>query len=359
MGNKARRSKQPIPSRGAAPRTFQVLVPPHKEQVRSLLDRMTDDNEYGSIVSLNLQPDVDVVNDVARALAQIEAIRGRPCIAYLGNVIKPDGSAGVDATDDLPFAELVNSIPAQHRSVDVFLSTLGGSGQQIVRFVAALRARFDDVQFLIPSMCMSAGTLFALSGDEIWMNPQACLGPIDPQVPTKDGRFVPAQALLLLVNEVQKQGQDAIDKGQSPPWSAIRIIDTIDKKELGDAMTASHYSINMAKQFLNDYKFRNWTRTATAGTPVTQALRMQRASEVGQALCAHDRWKSHGHSISRDVLWSEIRLQIKHPDAALERATVRAWALCYWVFDKFPVHKMLVSQQYRYIKHQVTIGATA
>lgn len=329
------------------------------EVVQSLLNKMEDGNEYGSIVGASLPPGTNVGSEVVRALGEIAVIRGRPCIAYVGNVVKSGAESGIDATDDLPFAEMVGRVPAHQRSVDIFLSTLGGSGQQVVRFVDALRGRFDEVDFIIPATCMSAGTLFALSGDHIWMNPRACLGPIDPQIPTKDGRFVPAQALLVLVESLREQGNQAMAAGQGVPWSAVRIIDTIDKKELGDAITATQYASTMASQFLNNYKFRHWTMRTSSQVPVDDAYRRQRAIEVGNALASHERWKSHGHSISRELLASEIRLKIDHPEAALERAIRRAWALCFWIFDKTPVHKMLMSEQYSYIKHTVATPGEA
>ncbi|MCZ7665165.1 MAG: hypothetical protein M5U22_20560 [Thermoleophilia bacterium] len=293
--------------------------------VESLLDAMQDGNEYGSIVGVMPTEALDLVTETARALDAISTVRCRPCLAYLGNVVRQDaGDSGVDSTDDLPFAEMVNSIPSEHRTVDVLLSTRGGSAQQVARFVNCLRTRFDEVDFLIPSMCMSAGTLFALSGDHIWMTAQACLGPTDPQIPTKDGRYVPAQALLLLVDKLQRDGAEAMANGQPVPWTAVRIIDTIDKKELGDAITASNYSSMMVAQFLQQYKFRHWLTRRDSGTPVTEEYRRERAEQIAAALASHDRWKSHGHSISRDVLWDEIKLKIDHPDPTLDRALTRA-----------------------------------
>lgn len=123
------------------------------------------------------------------------------------------------------------------------------------------------------------------------MTPQACLSPIDPQIPTRDGRYVPAQALLLLVDELQKQCEKAMSDGRPIPWTAVRIIDSIDKKELGDAITASHYSTMMASEFLLNYKFRNWGTRETTGLPVTADYRQQRATDVGNSLASHDRPK--------------------------------------------------------------------
>jgi len=325
---------------------------PQPEIVESLLEAVQTGNEYTSILDKKLPPGKNLLDDVVHGIKEIERLRGRPCIMYVGNVVKKDqGESSIDSSDDLPFWEMVAKVPAEQRSVDVFLATWGGSGHQVNNFVNCLRPRFDEVHFLIPSFCMSAGTLFALSGDQIWMTDRACLGPIDPQVPTADGRYVPAQALLLLVAEIQRQGDEAMKNNLPVPWAYVRLIDSLDKKELGEAITASQYSQTMASQFLEKYKFRKWAVRETSGIPVTDEYRKQRANEIAADLVSHDRWKSHGHALSREVLWNTIQLKIDHPGAALNQAIVRLWAVLTWIFDKTPFVKLLCSAKYRYARH--------
>ncbi len=40
---------------------------------------------------------------------------------------------------------------------------------------------------VVPHYAMSGGTLIALAADEIWMDPDAVLGPVDPQISTQTG----------------------------------------------------------------------------------------------------------------------------------------------------------------------------
>lgn len=335
----------------------QQIVSPKINIVDSLLDNMQDGNEYGSIVSLSTPQELDLFPEVVRGLNEIETIRERPCLVYVGNVVRSgNGNSGIDSTDDLPFIEMVRKVPQEHKKIDLFLATLGGSAHQVSRFVNCLRPRFDEVDFIIPSFCMSAGTLFSLSGDKIWMTERACLGPIDPQVPTKDGRYVPAQALLLLVDQLQEKSEEALKKGGNVPWTAVRLIDSIDKKELGDAITASRYSTLMAARFLINYKFRHWEVRETSGIEVTPTYREARANEIANALVSHDRWNNHGHAISRDVLWNEIKLKVEHPSNKLEREIIRLWALFNWIFDKTPTLKMMVSKEYRYCRFSTRKG---
>lgn len=326
--------------------------------VPSLLDAMKDGNEYGSIVAL--QPkDGNLVPELKRAVAELEAVRKRPCVCYVANLVRDVPETSIHAADHLPFSEMVGRIDSSAREVDVFLATPGGSAEQVNLFVEALRPRFDSVDFLVPYKAMSAGTLWALSGDRIWMDSRSFLGPLDPQVPSKDGSYVPAQALLTLLQMIQDQGAKAIAQKQNPPWSLIRLIDQMDQRQLGAAISASKYVVTMAAQYLERHKFKSWVSHSSSGRLVTPDDRRTRAFEVAEELCSHDRWKAHGHAISRDVLTKELRILIHQPESvpALQRAMRRLWALFYYTFDRAPVTKVLLSAGYTFIRSQANVVA--
>ena len=48
------------------------------------------------------------------------------------------------------------------------------------------------MNFIVPEYAYSAGTIFCMSGDNIYMDYYSVLGPIDPTVQNKDGRWVAA-----------------------------------------------------------------------------------------------------------------------------------------------------------------------
>jgi hypothetical protein len=339
--------KQKRPPRAAL--TVTIKSPP---TVKSLLDAMEDGNEYGSIVSLAPE-EPDVSPDLRRALEEIERIRQRPCVCYMANVIKTKTPhTAIEPADHLPFNEMVAKVPSRERSVDVFLATPGGSGEQVGLFVEALRQRFDDVQFIIPYKAMSAGTLWAMSGNAIWMDQRSFLGPIDPQVLGADGRYVPAQALIVLLQMIQKEGQQKLAKGEQPDWTHVQMLRHLDQRQLGAAITSSRYAIDLAAAYLATHKFRGWDTHASTGAPVTDSDRKKRALDVAEALCSHDRWKAHGHAISREVAWTELRIKIDKLESVpgLERVVRRAWALWYYLFDKLPVAKSIFSAHYNYFR---------
>lgn len=317
---------------------------------------MRDDREYESIISLVPSNELTLTRDIEQALVDLELVRKRPCICYLANVIKPLDRTGIDTEDDLPFSELVSSVSPECRDVDVLLVTPGGSGQQVNQFVSALRPRFDHVGFLLPSRALSAGTLWALSGDEIIMDARAYIGPIDPQVRTKDGAQVPAQALLALVDEIQRRGAERLAEGKQPDWALIRLLDNIDPKELGNAISASKYVETLAQSYLAQYKFKYWTTRKSSGLDVTPEYRVHRASEISALLCNHSYWRSHSHGITRDVAEEALKLEITHPEdhPPLQRALRRIWALFYYAFEKSNIRKAFVRRGYTVVMNSST-----
>lgn len=313
---------------------------------------MIDGREFESLLQYkNVR--INVLAEIRRALKEISDVRKRPVIVYMANVVNANVKAvsSIEYSDDLPFSELVNTIPVDVRNIDVILVTPGGSGTQVAKFVDKLRPRFDTVSFIIPDIAMSAGTIFAMSGDEIIMTSNSHIGPIDPQVPNRDGIYVPAQALLTLIEHIQTRGEQAIKRGLNPDWTDLQILRQIDPKELGYAISASKYSVELVENYLHDYKFRTWTIHSN-GSLVTPNERKQRANEIANQLCNHSLWKSHGRGITREAAWSVCRLKITHSESiGLDRAIKRFWALVYWLFENTPIYKTFVSDYYAIMRN--------
>ena len=324
-----------------------------------MLDQIRPGLEYASL--LDVQPEnLNARDELRRAIAKVEEIRGRPLLLYVANVLKPSSEvrASIDLTDDLPFAELVAAVPAEATAVDVLLVTPGGVAQQVAQFVQRLRPRFADVTFILPHMCMSAGTIWALSGNDIIMDERAFLGPIDPQVPSRDGQLVPAQTVLTLIKRIQEEGDKRIAAGLSPAWSDIQILRNMDPKEIGNALAMSKYSVQLAAEYLERHKFRDWPAHRD-GRPVTDADRRDRAVEVAEKLCSHDTWKVHSHGIFRDVAWNEVRIKITALEESpnLQDAVRALWALLYWLFENTILIKIFLSQNYALFRNRPKANA--
>lgn len=324
-----------------------------KQVITSLLDHMQDGHEFESILAFT-ELNIDLIAEIRRAISEIQTIRKRPCICYLGNIVNTNikVSISIDYNDDLPFSEMIALIPPQVKEIDILLVTPGGFAQQVAKFVDKLRPRFDKVEFLLPNMAMSAGTIFAMSGDEIVMGPSAYIGPIDPQVQNKDGAFVPAQAILTLVDDIQKRGDELIKKGQNPPWTDLQMLKFMDQKEVGNAISASRYSIELVQKYLYKYKFKYWTKHSSDGRIVTDDDKKAKALEIAEHLCSHKDWKSHSRGITRNAAWEECKIKIKHVEEieGLDKAIRRFWALMYWTFENTAMAKVFISENYAIIR---------
>ncbi len=331
----------------------------NRKMVKSLLDVMEDGREYASLVDC-VADGLDVKTEFRRAITEYENLRGRPLLCYLANTIKPaPGSTSIDATDDIPFAEMVAAVPAEKKEIDLMIVTGGGSGQQVAKFVNALRPRFEKVSFVLPSVAMSAGTIWAMSGNEIWMDERAYIGPIDPQVPGRDGNFLPAQGIFAMIQHIQEKGQKALDQGKQPDWADIQLLSRIDGKELGNAIRMSQYSVELVKTYLKDYKFKSWTNRLETGEAISEPERLARAELAANKLCDHAFWKSHGNGISRQDARTICKILIEHPESVpgFSRAIRRIWALGYYFFDQAALSKIFISNSYAIFRTKPKSGA--
>jgi ClpP class serine protease len=71
--------------------------------------------------------------------------------------------------------------PAE-QPIDLILHTPGGMELAAEQVARALADRKSPVTVIVPHYAMSGGTLIALAADKIVMDPNAVLGPVDPQI---------------------------------------------------------------------------------------------------------------------------------------------------------------------------------
>ena len=202
---------------------------------------------------------------------------------------------GIDDITKVVIEELAGD-SQKHEALYVILTTTGGGLNPLQRMVTVFRHFYKHVIYIIPDYAYSAGTILAMSGDEIWMNYYSALGPVDPQVQTKDGKFVAALGYLDKVNElIQKAKQKELTDAE------FLILKDQDLAQLRQFEQAKELAIDLIEGWLVNYKFKDWEHHRD-GSMVTMEEKTKRAHEIAEKLSDNNTWKSHSRPISMSEL---------------------------------------------------------
>ena len=248
----------------------------------------------------------DMLNE---ALAELENVLNSDVLCYFGPIANGNENMMLQIVEELA------QDPNKKEQLAILLTTNGGSAMAVERYVNIIRKHY-----IVPDYAYSAGTIFCMSGDEIWMDYFSVLGPIDPQVPNKEGRYVPALGYLDKVNEL-------IAKAQAGKLTQAEflILKDFDLAELRQYEQAKELTISLLKNWLVKYKFKNWSTHSSTGQPVTPNDKKKRAEEIAGKLGDNKLWKSHGRPINIEALES-LKLQIKDfSDLQAERGAIRKY----------------------------------
>jgi hypothetical protein len=175
--------------------------------------------------------------------------------------------------------------------------------------VEIIRFHYAEVFFVVPDEAMSAGTIFCMAGDKIYMDYTSSLGPIDPQIFNgKD--WVPALGYL---DQVEKMIRKS--KSGELTEAELVILQNQDLAMLSRYEQAKNLTITLLKKWLVEFKFKDWTthqsNPAKLGQPVTHEDKEARAEEIATILSNNRLWHSHGRMIGVATLTTVLRLKIE------------------------------------------------
>jgi len=235
-------------------------------------------------------------------LNKIEHYFNADVFSYFGTIV--DGLEN----DILNLIEELSKDPGKKEKLIVILTTTGGSAIAVERYVNIIRHHYKIVEFVVPNYAYSSGTIFCMSGDNIHMDYFSVLGPIDPQVQNKDGKWVAALGYLDKVNEViEKSRNGTITDAE------FLMIKDLDLAELRSYEQAKDLTIQLLKKWLVKYKFKNWDKHQTTpelrGKVVTLEEKELKAEKIANMLNKNDEWNSHGRPINIEKL-KELGLKV-------------------------------------------------
>jgi len=113
----------------------------------------------------------------------------------------------IDIEDSEAIIRAIRTTPP-NVPIMMILHTPGGLVLAASQIARALKAHPAKKVVVVPHYAMSGGTLVALAADEIIMDPNAVLGPLDPQLGGPGGVYLPAPSVL---KAVELKGRDKVD----------------------------------------------------------------------------------------------------------------------------------------------------
>jgi ClpP class serine protease len=112
----------------------------------------------------------------------------------------------IDIDDSEELLRIIRLTPDE-QPIDLIIHTPGGIALAATQIAFALKAHKGKTTVMVPHYAMSGGTLIALAADEILMDPNAVLGPVDPQIGTQRGTY----AATSIVKVVSTKSKDETD----------------------------------------------------------------------------------------------------------------------------------------------------
>ena len=183
--------------------------------------------------------------EVARGSRVIALIHRQESMSILGFPI----ARYIDIQDS---EELLRAIQLTDEKIpiDIILHTPGGLVLASEQIANALSKRKGKVTVFVPHYAMSGGTMIALSADEVVMDGNAVLGPVDPQV----GNFPAVSILKVLADKPAKDIDDETMIMADMSRKALRQVKATIQK-----IACCHYSPEEAETLAENLASGQWT----------------------------------------------------------------------------------------------------
>lgn len=301
-------------------------------------------NEY---IDKRLSPN-ELMDELKSLVEKYNLLTGRYLYLYVAAMAKRIPGLSLEQEDFYIIRDMLKDVQNQ-TEIDVYIETPGGNGvtaEEIARF---LHKKFSKVNFVISGEAKSAGTILALSGNDIYMTETGSLGPIDAQIHI--GRSViSAYDYMEWINAKMRE---AIKNGKLNPVDATMVAQ-ITPGEIQLVNHSLEFAKDLVKDWLYTYKFNNWKETSTQKKTVTDEMKKQRANEVADEFANHSRWRTHGRSLKISDL-EEIGLMVNNLEEVPEIADIvyRIQFVCKLLLETTSIYKLFFDVDGKIIKNAV------
>lgn len=290
----------------------------------------------------------NLMDELQKLVEQYNSETGRYLFLYVAAISKNVPGISMEEDDFYIIRDMLQAVEHQDK-LDVYLETPGGNGVTAEQIAKFLHSKFNKVNYVVSGEAKSAGTILAMSGNEIYMTETGSLGPIDAQVSI--GRtVVSAYDYMEWINEKMAV---ALETGKLNPVDATMIAQ-ITPGEIQLVNHSLEYAKDLVKQWLYKYKFESWNTTETNKKSVTDEMKRKRADEVADELARHSRWRTHGRSLSiEDLETIGIKVVALDNNKKVAELVYRIQVVCKLLQESTSIYKLFFSKDEKIIKNAV------
>jgi ClpP class serine protease len=180
----------------------------------------------------------------------------------------------IDIEDSEQVLRAIRMTPPE-MPLDLVLHTPGGLVLAAEQIAFALKRHKGTVTVFVPHYAMSGGTLIGLAADRIVMDPDAVLGPVDPQLGSQPGGYYPAASILRALEQPNPNRDDQ-----------TLILGDIARKAINQVhgtvkyLLLEHHSEQKAEELARLFSGGQWTHDYPITLEQARALGLAVGEEV-------------------------------------------------------------------------------
>ncbi|CAN5348813.1 hypothetical protein BH10PSE12_BH10PSE12_18790 [soil metagenome] len=187
------------------------------------------------------------------------------------------------------------------KKLSLILHTNGGNTAAAWQLVNLLRTFCDELEVLVPSKALSAGTLISLGANRIVMTKQATLGPIDPSLDGPLNPIIPGTPNIRAPVSVEAV-QGFLDVAQNE----LGIRDPASLTQIWNSLSDKIHPLVLGQIYRSRAQIRNLAQRLLDH----QKIAGDAAETIIKFLCSDS--GSHDHSINRREA-RELGLNVENP----------------------------------------------
>jgi ClpP class serine protease len=158
----------------------------------------------------------------------------------------------IDIEDSEQVLRAVRLTP-EDMPIDFLIHTPGGLVLAAEQIAFALKRRKGKVTVFVPHYAMSGGALLAISADELVMDPNAVLGPVDPQLGSAQSAFPAASIVRALAQPNPNRDDQTLILGDVAEKALRQVKGTVKK------LLLEHYAEADAERIATKLSSGEWT----------------------------------------------------------------------------------------------------